>query len=173
MPKTALDATGGRPQLCSEMGTKARPDFRMRVLLKLLLSLCVLIAICFAILLSGVGGKKIYFISHGNLITSTTRTPATLVGVFDLYPPYIWWAKEKGLMEAQLWVGEDAREYVVYKIVPSNSDIGIWLNSISGERSGAYVPQANQVLLTGLTSAEPGLRFEGECKPFQPLFLLE
>lgn len=145
----------------------------MRVLLKLALSLCVLIAICIAILSSGVGSKKIHFIAHGNLTSNTSRTPATLVGVFDLYAPYIWWAKERGLMKAQLWVGEDAREYVVYKIDPSNSDIGIWLNSTSGERSGAYVPEANKVLLTKLTSGESGLRFEGECKPFQPLFLLE
>ena len=145
----------------------------MRVLLKLALSLGVLVAICFAILISGVGSKKIHFISQGNLTFNSTRTPATLVGVFDLYATYIWWAEERGLMVAQLWVGEDAREYVVYKIVPSNSEIGIWLNSISGERSGAYVPQANQVLLTRLTSVESGFRFEGECKPFQPLFLLE
>lgn len=145
----------------------------MRVLLKLGLSLGVLVTTCFAILISGAGGKKIYFISHGNLTTNATRTPATLVGVFDLYPPYIWWAKERGLMEAQLWFGEDWTSLFICKIVPSNSDAGVWLHTISGDKSGMYVPLSNQILLTNLASAEPDARFEGECKAHQPLFLLE
>lgn len=147
----------------------------MRILLKLALTICVPIAICIAILWSGVGSKKIHFISQGNLTSNSTRTPATLVGVFNLYPPYFWWAKERGLMEAQLWVGDDSSwtKLVICKIVPSYAEAGIFLQELGGEVTGMYVPAANQILLKKPSSTEPELRFEGECKPFQPLFLLE
>lgn len=117
-----------------------------------------------------IGRKKISFKSEGTLATGNITTPAVLYGEFDLYAPYIWWAKEDGLVSLEVWVGSEAKGFFIYKVVPSVASTGAYLTSINdGKNTGAYSLLSNRILISEFDGALAGSRFEGECKPFAQL----
>ena len=126
----------------------------------------LVLTICLTCVILNVGGKKVTFKSEGQFTYSDTTSPAIIYGEIILFAPYIFWAEELGTITVEMWVGDEAKGFQIYKIYPSESAIMVYLKPIVGDdKKGAYCHYSNRILISDFL----GGRFEGECKPFTPL----